>query len=51
MAAGSLARFYGLDFGAVLALADAMGAANNLFLDLLPEIEAIVIRSFQSAQG
>ncbi|GEM_PF-741160 len=38
---------YGLDFGAVIALADGLGAANFLFFDLLPEIEAIIVRSYR----
>ncbi|HEY0105205.1 MAG TPA: hypothetical protein VGB91_03915 [Rhizomicrobium sp.] len=39
----------GMDFGAMLALADSMGAKNSLFVDLLPEIEAIAVRGFNSA--
>jgi hypothetical protein len=37
---------YALDFGAVLLLADAMGALNALLVELLPEIEPIVVRAY-----
>ena len=37
---------YGLDFGAVLLLADAMGALNTLLIEVLPEIEPIVVRAY-----
>jgi hypothetical protein len=37
---------YALDFGAVLMLADAMGALNPLLVDILPEIEPIIIRAY-----
>jgi hypothetical protein len=38
---------YALDFGAVLTLADAMGALNPLLVELLPEIEPIVVRAYR----
>jgi hypothetical protein len=38
---------YALDFGAVLLLADAMGALSPLLVDLLPEIEPIIIRAYR----
>ena len=38
---------YALDFGAVLLLADAMGALNPLLVDLLPEIEPIIVRAYR----
>jgi len=38
---------YALDFGAVLLLADAMGALNTLLVDLLPEIEPIIVRAYR----
>jgi hypothetical protein len=38
---------YAVDFGAVLALADAMGAINPLLVDILPEIEPIIVRSYR----
>jgi hypothetical protein len=38
---------YAVDFGAVLALADAMGALNPLLVDILPEIEPIIVRSYR----
>jgi hypothetical protein len=37
---------YAIDFGAVLLLADAMGALNTLLVELLPEIEPIVVRAY-----
>jgi len=37
---------YGLDFGAVIRLAEGMGAASPLFFDLLPDIEGIMVRSY-----
>jgi hypothetical protein len=38
---------YALDFGAILMLAHAMGALNPLFVDVLPEIEAIVVNAYR----
>ena len=37
---------YALDFGAVLLLADAMGALNTVLVEVLPEIEPIIIRAY-----
>lgn len=37
---------YGLDFAAVLLLADAMGALNPILVDALPEIEPLVVRAY-----
>jgi len=37
---------YALDFGAVLLLADAMGALNPLLVELLPEVEPIIVRAY-----
>ena len=37
---------YALDFGAVLMLADAMGALNTLLVEFLPEVEPIVVRAY-----
>jgi hypothetical protein len=37
---------YALDFGAVLMLADAMGALNTLLVELLPEIEPIIVHAY-----
>lgn len=36
---------HGLDFAAVLAYANAMGAMSPLLVELLPEIEAIIVRA------
>lgn len=38
---------YGLDFGAVLLLADAMGALNPILLDALPEIEPLIVHAYR----
>jgi hypothetical protein len=38
---------YGLDYGAVLSYAAAIGAPVPLVGELLPEIEAIIIRSLR----
>lgn len=38
---------YGLDFGAVLLLADAMGALNSVLVDALPEIEPLIVRAYR----
>ena len=40
---------YALDFGAVLMLADAMGALNTLLIELLPEIEPIIVHAYAKA--
>lgn len=37
---------YALDFGAVLLLADAMGALNTPLVEALPEIEPIIVRAY-----
>ena len=37
---------FGLDFAAVLLLADAMGALNPILVDALPEIEPLVVRAY-----
>jgi hypothetical protein len=37
---------YALDFGAVLLLADGMGALNPLLVEALPEIEPIIVRAY-----
>ncbi|HEY1630796.1 MAG TPA: hypothetical protein VGF56_05740 [Rhizomicrobium sp.] len=41
----------GLDFTAVIMLAQAMNCAGQLFLDLLPEVEALVVRDFNEICG
>jgi hypothetical protein len=38
---------YALDFGAILALAQAMGAGSTLLADILPEIEPIVVAAYR----
>jgi hypothetical protein len=37
----------GLDFGAVLLLADAMGTLNPVLVDALPEIEPLIVRAYR----
>lgn len=39
---------FGLDFGAVLMMADAMGALSATLTDVLPRIETIIVRSIQN---
>lgn len=39
---------YGLDYGAVITFADKLGALTPLFIELLPEIEAIIVRSYRA---
>jgi hypothetical protein len=38
---------YGVDFGAVLLFAEAMGALNPVLIESLPEIEPIVVRAYR----
>ncbi|WP_267395582.1 MULTISPECIES: hypothetical protein [unclassified Sphingomonas] len=40
---GVITRPVGLDFGAVMLVAQAAGVAGPLLADLLPQIEAIII--------
>lgn len=40
---------YALDFAAILALADAMGALSALLVDVLPEVEPIVIAAYRQS--
>lgn len=37
---------YAIDFGAVLALAQAMNASSPLLADILPEIEPIIVAAY-----
>jgi hypothetical protein len=37
---------YAIDFGAVLALAEAMDASSPLLADILPEIEPILVAAY-----
>jgi hypothetical protein len=37
---------YAIDFGAVLALAEAMDASSPLLADILPEIEPIIVAAY-----
>ncbi len=39
------AHAFGLDYAAAIAYATAIGAANSIFYELLPEIEARIVRS------
>lgn len=38
---------YGIDFGAILLFAEAMGALNPTLVDALPAIEPIVVRAYR----
>jgi hypothetical protein len=42
---------YAIDFGAVLALAQAMNASSTLLADILPEIEPIVVTAYGRDRG
>lgn len=42
----SVAGVYGLDFAAAIAFAQGIGAANDLFFEMLPEVEGLIVRSF-----
>jgi hypothetical protein len=41
-----MAGAYGLDFGAILLLAQAMDAMTPLLVDLLSEIEPIIVEAY-----
>jgi hypothetical protein len=45
----AFAGVYAVDFGAVLALADAMGATSPLLVDVLPEIEPLIVNAYRRA--
>jgi hypothetical protein len=38
---------YALDFGAVLVLADAMGATSALLADVLPHVEPVIVTAYR----
>ena len=38
---------YGIDFGAVLLFAEAMGALNPVLIETLPELEPVVVRAYR----
>ncbi|MET3692338.1 DUF1799 domain-containing protein [Methylobacterium goesingense] len=38
---------YALDFTAVLLLADAMGARTALLADVLPSVEAVIVKAYR----
>lgn len=38
---------YGIDFGAFLSFAEAMGALNPVLIETLPELEPIVVRAYR----
>ncbi|MFE1601634.1 DUF7697 family protein [Methylobacterium sp. ID0610] len=38
---------YALDFGAILLMAEAMGGASPLLADVLPRIEAVIVKAYQ----
>jgi hypothetical protein len=42
---------YAIDFGAVLALAEAMNASSPLLADILPEIEPIIVAAYGRDAG
>ncbi|GAA0278292.1 hypothetical protein LNAOJCKE_4551 [Methylorubrum aminovorans] len=38
---------YALDFGAILMMADAMGAETALLADALPSVEPIIVKAYR----
>lgn len=40
---------FALDFSAVLMMADAMGACTSLLVDVLPAVEAIIVKAYRDA--
>ncbi|MGA0595397.1 DUF7697 family protein [Enterovirga sp. CN4-39] len=39
----------GLDFGAIIALAEAMGAMSPLLAEVLPHVEPLILKSFRDS--
>lgn len=39
---------YALDFGAILMMADAMGARSALLAEMLPIVEPLIVRAYQA---
>ncbi|WP_348645338.1 hypothetical protein [Methylobacterium sp. BTF04] len=39
---------YALDFTAILMMADAMGARSGLLADMLPVVEPLIVRAYQT---
>ncbi|ACL58772.1 hypothetical protein Mnod_3872 [Methylobacterium nodulans ORS 2060] len=42
---------YALDFGAILLMADAMGATSPLLADLLPRVEPLIVKAYRKEGG
>jgi hypothetical protein len=40
---------FALDYSAVLMMADAMGACTSLLVDVLPAVEAIIVKAYRDA--
>ncbi len=38
---------YALDYGAILMMADAMGAETALLVDALPSVEPIIVKAYR----
>ncbi|WP_425441955.1 DUF7697 family protein [Sphingomonas dokdonensis] len=51
MRVGPSGHPFGLDYGAVMAVAGALGADPDITVDLLPEAEAAILISMQSEGG
>lgn len=41
---------YGLDFNAVLAVANGMGAVTPLLFDVLPAIEPVILKAYETEE-
>lgn len=38
---------YALDYGAILMMADAMGACTALLADVLPSVEPVIVKAYR----
>lgn len=38
---------YALDYGAILMMADAMGAGTALLADVLPSVEPVIVKAYR----
>lgn len=38
---------YALDYGAILMMADAMGAGTPLLADVLPSVEPVIVKAYR----
>ena len=45
--ASGMGQPYALDFGAIIAFADRFGVEGDLFIELLPVLENLIVRSYR----